>query len=76
MKTMYICETCNKQYATEEEALNCEREHFEAEEKIKKLTEEKEQRKREIIELWNSYTKDYGENPISLTNDFWKIFGI
>ena len=73
-KTIHICETCNKQYDTADEAVNCEKEHFLAEEKAKKLAEEKAHRQEVILKLWNAYTEDYGENPIDLSKEVWHFF--
>ena len=73
MKRVYICETCNKQYDIAEAAENCEKEHILAEEKAKKLSEEKNHRREVILKLWNSYTEDYCENPIDLQEDIWRL---
>ena len=67
---LYCCETCDKRYSTEKEALNCERVHAEEKAKRKQLSKVKEDRINEIKEDYKAlnekceqYFKDYGIYP-------------
>lgn len=68
---LYCCETCGKKFATEEQALDCERVH--AEEKVRKeeLSKARDDRVKEVDSLfktfydaYKSFYNDYGTYPL------------
>ena len=67
---LYCSETCGKRYATEEEALDCERVHAEEKAKREELTKAREDRAKEVDSLfktfydaYKSFYNDYGVFP-------------
>ena len=67
---LYCCETCNKRYSTEEQALDCERVHAEEKAKKEELSKVREDRAKEVNSLfktfynaYKSFYNDYGVFP-------------
>lgn len=73
---LYCCETCGKQYNTEEKALECERVHKEEKARLEELAKEKEERLKKIESMArdleneiDDFYDDYDEYP-SLKDSF------